>query len=429
MSQLLTLTEKTSKLVNVGFDIDDAGAGTILGATGGDFEVTQNCRLIGISWGRNLGAGNYPLKLWDDQGAELLSVSTVVGAAFSIPLQVGRKYTIAISGVYGSDFRRPTFNIAEVLSNQTRLESSYLAQPPAPLKVLRGARAGDDLTVLPHYVTSDGTWLGDWIFKFELPFAREQTFTIPDSPLVVPAITQFNVQLPSRWQLPSVTEWDLQYATSVDDASWGEWIDLRTLPGAQKNYQHTSVQITSPTTYYKYRYRLRTRILQSNWSAETIAGQPRINTNIQNESGQVNTEDITPGAVGSAELAPHGVKPIHISADIADIFLFPTQIAAAGVIKSTQGGFVFPDNTTQATAYNPSLVPKKYALTMGAITAGSAYQITHGFGTRDVDVTVYSNGNLYDDVIPDVLRPTVDKVELIFAADYPANTFRVVIMG
>ncbi len=57
----------------------------------------------------------------------------------------------------------------------------------------------------------------------------------------------------------------------------------------------------------------------------------------------------------------------------------------------------------------------------------SSFDIAHGFGTRDVHVTVYGNGGNYETVYADVRRPDVNTVRVVFATIPTTNQFVVYI--
>ena len=57
------------------------------------------------------------------------------------------------------------------------------------------------------------------------------------------------------------------------------------------------------------------------------------------------------------------------------------------------------------------------------------YDVTHGFGTRDVSVEVYRNSSAYDSVLCDVSRPDTNTVRLNFASAPALNAFKVVVIA
>lgn len=71
--------------------------------------------------------------------------------------------------------------------------------------------------------------------------------------------------------------------------------------------------------------------------------------------------------------------------------------------------------------------PRKFAQTIGD-GAALSYTVTHGFGTRDVSVSIY-DATTYADVQTDVVRSTVDAVQVSFAAAPALNAYRVVVIG
>lgn len=70
----------------------------------------------------------------------------------------------------------------------------------------------------------------------------------------------------------------------------------------------------------------------------------------------------------------------------------------------------------------------KYSADIGNASATS-FQVTHNFGTRDVQVTVRSNTS-YEIVYPDVVATTVDYVTVSFGVEVPdTNEYRVIVVG
>lgn len=81
--------------------------------------------------------------------------------------------------------------------------------------------------------------------------------------------------------------------------------------------------------------------------------------------------------------------------------------------------------TNDGTNYHS--VARKYAASVGN-SASTTFTLTHNLNTRDVQVQVYDNAT-YDTVECDVLRPTVNTVELTFAVAPSTNAYRAVITG
>lgn len=64
-----------------------------------------------------------------------------------------------------------------------------------------------------------------------------------------------------------------------------------------------------------------------------------------------------------------------------------------------------------------------------AIGDGSAtsYDVTHNFGTRDVQVTVYRNSGNYDEILVEVQHATTNKVTIVSDSAPASNAFQVVV--
>lgn len=61
--------------------------------------------------------------------------------------------------------------------------------------------------------------------------------------------------------------------------------------------------------------------------------------------------------------------------------------------------------------------------------SATSFNIDHNFGTRAVLVSVYRNSGNFDDVLPDVQRPTTNRVTLVFAAAPASNAYEAVVLG
>lgn len=98
------------------------------------------------------------------------------------------------------------------------------------------------------------------------------------------------------------------------------------------------------------------------------------------------------------------------------------QFSGAGTYTAGNGITI----TGTEIAVDPVVVARKYAQTLS--TSATSYTITHGLGTLDVMVTVYtvSDGS---EVVVDNLRATTNTVTLNFNVAPSANAYRVVVIG
>ena len=68
--------------------------------------------------------------------------------------------------------------------------------------------------------------------------------------------------------------------------------------------------------------------------------------------------------------------------------------------------------------------------TLSGDGSAAAFTVTHSFGTRDVDVTVYESASPYSEVEVDITHATTNTVVITFATA-PANStdYRAVVIG
>jgi hypothetical protein len=85
---------------------------------------------------------------------------------------------------------------------------------------------------------------------------------------------------------------------------------------------------------------------------------------------------------------------------------------------------VGPDTVSIDTA----VVVTKYAASIGDGT-NTSYTLTHNLGTRDIQVTVYSNTVPYAEVVCDVQHSTTTTATILFSVAPTSNQYRVVIQG
>jgi hypothetical protein len=83
---------------------------------------------------------------------------------------------------------------------------------------------------------------------------------------------------------------------------------------------------------------------------------------------------------------------------------------------------------TPAKLKNWSNAKKKFTANIGD-AAATQFDVTHNFGSRDVQVAVYRNSSPWDNVGCDISRPTTNSVRINFAAAPSLNQFSVVILG
>lgn len=95
--------------------------------------------------------------------------------------------------------------------------------------------------------------------------------------------------------------------------------------------------------------------------------------------------------------------------------------AGAGIVVNA-------DSITVDRATNGATVPFKYAQAFGDGTATS-YVITHGLGTQDVEVTIYTNSGVFDEIECDVQHTSANTVTLLFSVAPTASQYRVVVIG
>lgn len=97
----------------------------------------------------------------------------------------------------------------------------------------------------------------------------------PPEPICTGAGAQFHVALPTDWFPPTypLREWDLEYQVAPDNAQFGDWKPVITVPGAARSYTHTPT-VNQPNIFFRYRYRVRTiNREESDWSEAAHAGR------------------------------------------------------------------------------------------------------------------------------------------------------------
>lgn len=102
-------------------------------------------------------------------------------------------------------------------------------------------------------------------------------------------------------------------------------------------------------------------------------------------------------------------------------------LTASGNVLAVGAGTGIIANANDV-AIDTSVVPRKYAANVGD-NSTLAYTITHSLGTRDVTVSVYTNGAPYDEVWCDIEHDTTSSVILRFAVAPATNAYRVCVIG
>lgn len=404
--------------------VDNSLAGFALGA---EFEVDRPCTLLGVEvidqYAIPYLSGGVALWQVADTYGTFIKVSDE-NNSLSAPLVPGVTYAYTqtyqdLDDTYNIiQYRWPKFN-------EYFTHTNFSPTPPAPLKrfgpgrqaYLRGPSGSsyNPAKVIPYIY-------GQVTLSFS--YSESILADVPPPLQISQSVAQFSLTLPELWRVPDMKEWEIQYAISSDNARWSDWIHLTTAGPQQITYAHTNVD---PHKYYQYRYQVRQRALTSQWSGVADAGRPQPSIGATNSIG---TNQLTPGAVDDVILGNYAVRPNHISNRLGDLFVFPDE-AKAPKFRATSGGFYFPDGSVQTTAASGAATVRKYSVDLGAITGGTPVTITHGLGTKDVGVFVY-NISTGEDVMVDVLRTAADpsnKIDLVFASNQAASTYRVVVFA
>ena len=86
---------------------------------------------------------------------------------------------------------------------------------------------------------------------------------------------------------------------------------------------------------------------------------------------------------------------------------------------------IYDDSEIQLKIKN---LPKKYVANIGDGT-NSEYTVSHNLGTKDVVLSVYQNGQPYEEYLFEVYRTNINQVKLVANRAIKQNEFRVVIVG
>lgn len=128
-------------------------------------------------------------------------------------------------------------------------------------------------------------------FFYQLTKIEKIIADIPPRPDITPGDKQFTITLPKAWMPDKIKEWDLQFQKSTDNSSWGDWYDIGTFPGQAVatdpieslyddngdnqtgTFVHLPLDLTAPLPFYRYRYKVRTEVDETDWSDAGFAGR------------------------------------------------------------------------------------------------------------------------------------------------------------
>lgn len=169
-------------------------------------------------------------------------------------------------------------------------------------------------TLLTNGFVSSPLWRGD--FFLDIQRTIQEPIPTPPAPTITSGLSSFTITLDSKLLPTDLTEWDLQYAKSVDNFAFTQWLDIGTFPALTQTgsaddkvgvYTHACPDTTDPLPFYIYRYRLRAHHSQSRWSEFAYAGR------VTTEPAVMVTDVIAADTAGT--LTPQEIPP---AADPAD---------------------------------------------------------------------------------------------------------------
>lgn len=300
----------------------------------GTFTVTEPVTITALGWKTTISNPVFPLiiGLFDNTTKALITrgniTATVKTFSFSpITLIPGITYYVVALIPAGESYS----NVAVPLPFTGDLAG----------KVIPGGGFKDTTASLdiPAGGSLGTGWMGDFILTFRT-ISSEST-SIPWEPAVEAGDGSFAVQLPIEW-LPTLwTEWELQYSTSIDNSTWGEWKDVETIQYPTTEFTMTDLD-KNELPFYRFRYRLHTQSNKTDWSE---AGQGGIAVNLINAvdiEGQIDgTSQVIPGSVTGGSIASGTITGSLISAgtitagNILAGTITATQIAT-GTITAAQ---------------------------------------------------------------------------------------------
>lgn len=373
---------------------------------GWDFVCTVPVTVTGASYQQTIDGSARNFALWDsDLGSSgLLTIDNDRGGGictFATPVTLQPYRTYVITAHMGtSSSVEPTGSYAEPVP-------SYSGFPIVVGNGRQSATASGS-PVSPDTFRAVGpngysTKLGKLSLIFNYTYTTQADRY--SAPIVTATPNTFNIQLPSNILPNDLREWDLQVSKSANDAEYDTWLDLATIASPTMVFQHSDQDALQVKPFYRYRYRIRnTAFQESDWSEIKLAGAvTTVGTTDPTASGGIAN---SPDSVSGSNIADGAIIPRHITTIAGNNFIFP------GTIKSTAGGFIFPDGTTQSTsAIGASYVDKTILTTKGDMFAASA-------ASTPVRLAVGTNGQIL----------TADSTQAagVKWAAVPTKTFRTV---
>lgn len=116
---------------------------------------------------------------------------------------------------------------------------------------------------------------------FVSPTSVDQT--TPPTLLVMMATGFYILLRDPSWHYPAFAQWDIEYSSSSDNVSYSPWIYNSSPPNT--TYSYSLINNIDITKYYKFRYKCRSRLEVSAYSAATVGAKPLLAVT----SGQTHT--------------------------------------------------------------------------------------------------------------------------------------------
>jgi hypothetical protein len=124
--------------------------------------------------------------------------------------------------------------------------------------------------------------------------------------------------------------------------------------------------------------------------------------------------------VGTVQFVQFGVNAVSATELVAGIAEIATQ-------TETDAGLDDQRFITSLKLKNSPFAHRGSALVIGD-GSGTQFDLTHNFGTRDVEISVYQNVSPYGDVMVDKERPDINTARIRFLSAPSLNSYRVVVI-